>query len=516
MPLYTISIRQTIAELSISTLSAVYRWGPVRRILFICGGAYLIHPLLMGGSNSGGMVPRVFVFGLLRPEDFQNERWVILSRVSTGSQLDGMSQEAQIDNQQSEIDQTDGELVNVFRQAESAATMERDSLQQIVEMAEDNQFDILGVWKLDRLTRADPWESLTYLERLKNADITLYAGTHGYFDWDDLQDFRMIVTQVVFAREWYERIKENAEEGQVQHLQKGRWPFGTPPFGYEKDEDKELRLTTEGKEFLPEIFETYLETENRAETRRRINDRRSSEAENLTDSQLRTVLESDLCRGILSLQGEVIQEVPELRVVDKEMFWAVQEVLGENRATRTGIDSIPDPIDRASHRFGTEFVLDVFRGITTQCPECEGELEAYGTTTRWERTLKNYRCTDCGYQGPLFTAEEFREIHNVLPLRCPYCPRTEAFEVKEISIEGWEYRYRCENCGNTFATDHSPNKYRRAIENPDCKFSLDGPCDAAFESELTSEQDEDTTVNDKSISDQTTEADYEQVDITCF
>jgi len=105
--------------------------------------------------------------------------------------------------------------------------------------------------------RADPWEGMEYLKQLKQADVTLYVGTHGYFDYDDMFDFRILVQQVLFSRKWFERIRENAKNGQISKLEKGKWPFGTPGYGYAKDDDSKIYLENEKESVLAAVFEEY-------------------------------------------------------------------------------------------------------------------------------------------------------------------------------------------------------------------------------------------------------------------
>lgn len=381
--------------------------------------------------------------------------------------------------------------------AESAATVNRESLDEIATLAEEDEINIIGVSKLDRLTRADPWETFDYLKRLKEADVTLYAGTHGYFDWDDLYDFQMLVRQIVFSREWYQRIRDNARDGQVDKLDQGKWPLGKPPFGYLKDAEGYVHLTEIGEEIIPEIFGLYAQKQNRAEVKRIINDRydledpltdteeellsdtqkdliNDSVEDSLSNSQIKTILQSRLCLGQLTLEGEVISEYPQLAVVDLETFNEVQEILDENSSVPSPTRAIPDPIERAARRFGEEYVLTLIESIDTRCRKCRGELEPNGDIERWGMKLKNYVCQECNHQGPLLTQEEFNELHDTLPLRCPCCPETESFEIEENEHGNWKYSYTCSRCDNTFGSDLLPDKYRRAFELPDLAFACDG------------------------------------------
>jgi DNA invertase Pin-like site-specific DNA recombinase/DNA-directed RNA polymerase subunit RPC12/RpoP len=462
---------------SIFLLSTLYRDRDFRSVYLMTGLACLIHPLLMGEGTTALFVWPFLVIGLLNSDEVEGDRWAILSRVSTGSQLDGMSPDAQVDNLEAAVDRTSGDIITKIQVAESAATIERDSLDRIVNMGKNDEIDILGVWKLDRLTRADPWESFHYLEELKDAGVTLYADTNGFFDWDDLNDFRAVLNQVLFARRWYERIRESAEDGQIRYLQQGRWPFGDPPFGYVKDEDKILSLTDRGAEVVPEIYRLYLDTGTRAETRRQINERLPGENE-LSDSRLKTVLTSELYVGDLALDEVVVNHDPALKAVERDIFQQVQQVIDENRSTPTAANGFPDHMSRAGHRFGVEFVLEHLEALTTECPKCGGELDPYGSTSLLGTTVKSYRCSDCTFQGPLLREQEFQEMHQSLPLRCPLCPRTETFDVSAHPGQ-WEYEYRCENCNTRFGTNLDPNKFKRAFENPDCMFRTEGPCDAA-------------------------------------
>lgn len=492
--------RSRIGDLSIPLLSSVYTKGTLRSICFIAAGGLLLHLLFNGVGTGGSVIPHILGFGLLRPDDVDGDRWVMISRVSTGSQLGNTSTETQLSDLKNEMNRMDGNEVKVFEGAESAATMERDSVSKIADMAENDQFDVLGVWKLDRLTRADPWESIKYLRRIKEAGVTLYSGTHGYFDWNDLYDLKRVYDQVVFAREWYIRIRENAEKGQISQLEEGKWPFGSPPFGYTRDEDNNISRTPRGKAIIPKIFYHYLETENRAETRRQINEDDIPQGEELSDNQIRTILKSELCIGHLTLEGEVFQKCEDLVVVKKDTYRRAQDLLGEREASKSSASGLPDPVNRAAHRYGPDFALTQLGTVTTQCPECGGGLNPYGTTTRLGQETKNYQCEECNWQGPLLSEQSFKEIHGTHPLTCPSCTKTEGFEVSDHPTERFEYEYTCDQCGDSFGYDYPPDKYKRAIARPDLAFRFDEQ-DTAEDSELEEVLDAESESNQPRLSD---------------
>lgn len=423
-------------------------------------------------------------------------RWVLQGRVSSSSQADNTSTEKQLENLKEEVEKTDGEIVRTYDLTESAASMDRDSLEEIAELAEEDKFDVLGVWKLDRLTRASPWETIRYLDRLRKAGVTLYAHTHGYFEWDDLYDFEMLARRVVFAREWYQRIIENGREGQLKDLEAGKWPFGDPPYGYETNDDKEIRLTDKGEEVIRAIVEHYLDYEDMEDVEEEINDRYD---EDVSEAQISNILQNQIIIGNLTLKDTVVAREEKLRVIDDETFEEVQEIREENSSSSSDTRNVPEQIDRVANRFGVQFILSILDSIGVQCRKCGSDLKPNGTTQRWGTTVRKYKCTneECGYEGPLLKQAEFEEIHQTLPLRCPYCPGTERFTVERRDGGFWKYLYKCENCGKTMGSDVSPSKIKRAMENPRFAFKWDRKTD----SPQADEEDDDDDTDDESDSD---------------
>jgi DNA invertase Pin-like site-specific DNA recombinase/DNA-directed RNA polymerase subunit RPC12/RpoP len=391
-----------------------------------------------------------------------------------------------------EVRRVDGEIVKTYDLVESAASMERDSLEEIRDLAEDDKIDVLGVWKLDRLTRASPWDTLLYLNQLREEDVILYAHTHGYFEWDDLYDFEMLTRRVVFAREWRQRIVEGGREGQVRKLEQKKWPFGATPHGYTTDEDQFISLTEKGEEINHDIVQLYLECESMKAVHDEINDRYE---ESVSESQISNILQNPLLAGELTLKNEVVAVDEDLQVIDRETFEDVQKIRERNSSASSNTRDIPEAVDRAAHRFGVEYVLEIIDSIDIQCRKCGSDLRKNGTTERWGTTLRKYACVnkDCGYEGPLLKQTEFDDIHQTLPLRCPLCPGTNRFRVENHSEGSWEFTYECSTCGTTFGLDSPPGKLKRAMENSEIRFRWDqatGPSESEQNiSEGTSDPD---------------------------
>lgn len=451
-----------IPVLIISILSGVYTFSSFTTVFTTAWGV-VYSPI---------WIPLQFLaVGLIATDEFEGARFVILGRVSTRDQLNNADFEDRLQPiRELAVQEQEGRVVKEFTGSESGATMDRDSLDEILEMAESNQFDVLAVRNVDRLSRADPWDTINYLLDLRKAGITLYEHPGRFFDWDNLNDFQLLSQRMFFSREWYERLAEGRREGVFRHLKKGKWPLQAH-FGYETDEnrdgsDRNIYLDDSKGEILYKIFDIYEQTGNISETQRKINTRFKDDLDGeLSYGRLRTVLSSKLCIGQLSYEGVVQNEIRDLKAVPKAKFENVQSILAST--SRESPDKIPEPIVDATTKFGIKYVHSILEQISfRRCKNCGGELTPYSKMEIWGIPVEKVRCESCDYDGPLISEKEFMEIHMTAPLSCPFCYETGDFEISE-STHGLEmYEYDCKNCDHQFHTSVRPGKIKRFLNNP--------------------------------------------------
>jgi len=416
------------------------------------------------------------LLGLLSPTEIDGDRVLMLVRVSSASQGSNTSKSSQKAALNDAVKEIDGTVIEVLEAEESAADIERNQLTRTLEMAQEDLYDILMVYEVDRLSRADPWDTLRYLHDLQQSNITLYCDSHGFIDWAQYYDFEILTREAVFARRWLDRLRKGRVDGCEQKLRNGKWPFGgNPPVGYCTDDKNNLKLDQRYAKYVPDIFEIYLRTENRSETLRQINSKFEQEnIEKTTYQRIKTVLQSKLVLGRLEYDGKLVTTNSQLQLVDKELFQDAQ-ALQSKQGGRPESNSIPDFIDRGVRQYGPNFVfglIDTFQPY--HCRLCNGELKKHGSTQVWDIQMPNYQCTQCHHQGPLVTETELNELHQTLPLRCPYCIATEKFKSKELRVAGskFDYVYQCEECENSFGSNMAPDKIERMLEHPELQFSV--------------------------------------------
>ncbi|MFB6187171.1 MAG: recombinase family protein [Halobacteriaceae archaeon] len=82
---------------------------------------------------------------MLSESEVEGLRWVIMVRVSTGSQRDNQSLDQQEKQTDSERKRLNGDIVEQFFTAESGTTMDRETINKLIKMAENDEFDVLGI-----------------------------------------------------------------------------------------------------------------------------------------------------------------------------------------------------------------------------------------------------------------------------------------------------------------------------------------------------------------------------------
>jgi hypothetical protein len=410
---------------------------------------------------------------------------VIVKRVSSPDQGDGPSLDEQGKQTKELVMHFDGEIVAELEFEESATTLEKEHFNKILELAKEDEFDVLAVAQLNRLTRADPWEAIDFMRTLYRNDVYLCTAENGPYEWDDVDDFDEITTEIVLARKHVLDIKEGQKRNWRPEFQQKRWPQGTQPPTLMKlvdtDEDyDELRLKRGAKKVATRLYDKYIETENMSEAQEHIEQMLPiGEVESLSYSQVVDLFGDRQLTGRFPKSGEVLAEHEDLRVVSDEKYEKVVELREENRAPEqeNPLEST-DALSAHAQRFGPlHTLLNVLTRFRPICENCGSIMEWDGNNTGQSMgiTVPKFECTGCDQNRTIPSKEAMTKMTDVLPLRCPHCPGTETFTVEEIKSVGavFDYQYTCDVCGRSWGSDMGSNKIRRVFDHPKLKFSID-------------------------------------------
>ncbi|HWM64650.1 MAG TPA: recombinase family protein [Solirubrobacterales bacterium] len=159
------------------------------------------------------------------------------TRISTDEATQPYSLEAQATRLDSYVDsQEDWRIVRRFTDQASGAILERDGLERALREAEAGRFDLLLVYRVDRLSRSVRGLA-QILERLDAAEVLFRSATEP-FDTASSAGRMMVQMLGVFAEFERATIVERTVAGMQRKAERGEWVGGNIPFGYRLDENR--------------------------------------------------------------------------------------------------------------------------------------------------------------------------------------------------------------------------------------------------------------------------------------
>jgi len=182
-------------------------------------------------------------------------RVAIYSRVSTEEQAkEGLSVDAQIEKCKSFCNARDWKIFKVYKDAGfSAGSLNRPALELLLRDAEEKNFDIILVYKIDRFSRKLK-DLIMILDDLKSKGINFTSVTE-QIDTTNAMGEAFFQIIGVFAQLERGMVKERVELAFDRKIQFGEALFRAP-FGYIY-ENKKLVPDPENKDKLKEIFEMW-------------------------------------------------------------------------------------------------------------------------------------------------------------------------------------------------------------------------------------------------------------------
>ncbi len=252
-------------------------------------------------------------------------------RISTDEERQPFSLEAQTDRLASYVASQPGwNIVRSFADQMSGKTLDRPALQQALADARQGRFDLLLVFKVDRLARSTLGLA-RILEDLEAAGVVFRSSSEP-FDTGTAAGRMMVQMLGVFGEFEREMIVERTRMGLAKKASKGEWTGGTPPFGYRYDSDRRvLEPTDEESALVHRVFTLYADRRwGSAAIARWLNDtcRTTRRGARWTPKTVLDVLRNPTYVGALPFRGEVHPGSHEL-IVDPELFDRVQAILKE-------------------------------------------------------------------------------------------------------------------------------------------------------------------------------------------
>ena len=152
--------------------------------------------------------------------------------------------------------QEDWRVIAHHEDRASGTKLDRPGLQAALDLARQGRIDQLLVYRIDRLSRKVRQLS-SIAEELAKLDVTLRSATEP-FDTGSAAGRMMLQMLGVFAEFEHATIVDRVTSGIERRAREGRWPNGRIPFGYARDENKQLIPDERTAPVIRRIFKWYV------------------------------------------------------------------------------------------------------------------------------------------------------------------------------------------------------------------------------------------------------------------
>ncbi len=198
-------------------------------------------------------------------------RCALYLRVSTEQQVEhGGSLETQETQLKNYAALNGWQVVEVYRDGGwSAKTIERPAFQRLMEDSQQDQFDVVLVTKVDRVSR-NLVDLCQLVEDLDEQDVAFVSASQQF---DTTAALGKLVLGILGSFAQFERdmIAERVRENMMERARKGKWNGGVLPFGY-LAEDKQLVINEEEAVVVRKVFQSFLDIGTILGTTRAINE----------------------------------------------------------------------------------------------------------------------------------------------------------------------------------------------------------------------------------------------------
>jgi len=254
----------------------------------------------------------------------------IYVRVSTEEQAqNGYSINAQIEKLTATCKINGWELVGKYvDDGYSAKSLDRPNIQRLIEDSKAGKFNLVLVYKLDRLSR-----KLKDLSNLAEHFQSLHIGIRSITEPFDTTNstgnllFNMLGSFAEFEREL---IGERTRLGLRRRLKEGKWN-GRPPYGYKLTEAGTLEIHEEETRYVQEIFRLFLEHNIGVKLigqRIKAKDKTTRKAATWCQTAVWNTLNCFTYCGYVKIGGQY-EKGPHTPIISEETFKDVQRILRE-------------------------------------------------------------------------------------------------------------------------------------------------------------------------------------------
>ena len=271
----------------------------------------------------------------------------IYVRVSTQEQFkEGFSVPAQLERLKAFCQSQGWEVYKEYvEEGESAKDLNRTKLKQLLKDVKKGNFDIVLVYRLDRLTRSvmDLYELLRTFDEHK---VAFRSATEVY-DTSTAMG-KLFLTLVAALAQWErENLGERVKFGMHQMIDEGKKPGGHSAYGYDFDNNFNCKIIEHEAAIVQHIFRWYCDGFGYRGIANRLNILLQSDkkykprlADEWNHNSIRDILMNDIYIGTYRW-GEKVLENSHPALISVSLFKKAQKIMGERLKDRSRIGNFP-------------------------------------------------------------------------------------------------------------------------------------------------------------------------------
>lgn len=254
-------------------------------------------------------------------------------RVSTQEQVkDGYSIGEQIERLKKYCDAMRWDIFRVYSDAGfSGASTDRPALNDMIADIKAGRVNIVVVYKLDRLSRAQ-LDTLYLIEKVFLANGCDFVSMNENFDTSTPFGRAMIGMLAVFAQLEREQIKERLTMGAEARAKEGKWRGGIIPYGYDYDKSTGLLSVNDYEAMIVrEIFKQHVSGVPMHKIELWLRDRGFSQRRTpFTACNLRYILTNRLYAGQILFRGQWMPGIHD-PIIDEATFAASDKIIESHK-----------------------------------------------------------------------------------------------------------------------------------------------------------------------------------------
>ncbi len=315
-------------------------------------------------------------------------RVALYTRISTDETNQPYSLGAQRDRLEAFVaSQPDWVIVERYTDQASGKSLKRPALAAALAGAAAGSFDVLLVYRLDRLSRSLR-DVLALIEDLCKTGVGLRSATES-FDTATPAGRMLVSLLGTFAEFERSTMLDRISAGMERKASRGEWTGGRPPFGYRKERGESLLLRDpDTAPIVASIFARYVQSREGAHSIAAWLDAtgvRTRGGARWGSSSVLALLRNRAYVGQVSFRG-VWRPSPHEPIVDRELFDAAAAILASRAASPRLCRSNP-----------TDYLLSTLRMV---CQRCGHPMVGTSARGRGGKLYTYYTCTTRAKRGP--------------------------------------------------------------------------------------------------------------------